>query len=540
MMKRGIAAKLGVFLAASVVATIGALGSSSYLLSVSSASLNRLNVSARQQAKAALDLVESAAELQGLTLKVIREQDPDAIEALLGKGQEATKRTQAQVAAAGESGGRLREVLASLGAANGKVTEAVLMAQGAQANQIFIEQSNPAFETLLHEIKAFQDAALAGLDREATAEGARVRRLELSAWAGVGVFVLLVCVFGLGLTRSVSRALRGIVERVQDVARGEGDLTKRLPISSRDELGELAQWFNTFLEKLEKIMGQVAGNTARLATASEEFSVTATEQTRTADDQRDQTQQVAAAMEEMAATVVEVSNNANRAAEASAQAAETARRGGTVVEDALSRMRQLADSVDRTAGQVQALGQSSERVGEIIGVIDDIADQTNLLALNAAIEAARAGDQGRGFAVVADEVRKLAERTRNATKEIAQTIVRIQEETQSAVGAMHKGTELAAEGVQSTAQAGDALQEIIQKSEQVGGMIAQIATATTQQAASTEQVNLNVERIASVTSGGAAAAEQSARSATDLADLARDLQELVGQFKLSHQDRVRP
>jgi len=537
-MKKGIGAKLMFFLGASVLATVGALASSSYLLKVSSASSSRLNAATRQQAQASLNLVEEAAGLQDLTLQVVREQDPDAIETILARREEALQRTQALVAVAGQGAALMRDALADLTAANEKVKDAVLMAQGAQANQIFVEESNPAFETLLQEIKDFQDGALADLDREAVTEGARVRRLELAVWAVVGGVVLLVCGFGVLLIRSISRALRRVVDRVRDVAQGEGDLTKRLAVTSDDELGELAQWFNAFLEKLQQILTQVAGNTGRLAAASEQFSVTATEQTRSADDQRDQTQQVAAAMEEMAATVMEVSNNSNRAAQASTQAAETARRGGEVVEEALTQMRLLADSVEQTATQVQALGKSSERVGEIIGVIDDIADQTNLLALNAAIEAARAGEHGRGFAVVADEVRKLAEKTVKATKEIADMITRIQRETHNAVGAMHQGTELAAEGVQSTTQAGAALQEIIQMSEQVGGMIAQIATATTQQATSTEQVNLNVDKIASVTAGAAAASEQSAKSAVDLSELARDLQELVGQFKLVDEGRA--
>ncbi len=145
-------------------------------------------------------------------------------------------------------------------------------------------------------------------------------------------------------------------------------------------------------------------------------------------------------MQEMAATVAEVSENSNKAAAASQQAAEMAREGGKVVEETLSRMRTISASVSDTARKVQELGKRSDEIGRISGVIDDIADQTNLLALNAAIEAARAGEQGRGFAVVADEVRKLAERTGNATKEIAGMIRNIQAETKTAVAAMRAGS----------------------------------------------------------------------------------------------------
>src|SRR5262249_21374669 len=146
---------------------------------------------------------------------------------------------------------------------------------------------------------------------------------------------------------------------------------------------------------------------------------------------------------------------------------------------------------------------------------DDIADQTNLLALNAAIEAARAGEQGRGFAVVADEVRKLAERTTTATKEIAQMIKNIQDETKTAVAAMEAGTKQVEEGVQSTAKAGDSLREIIHMAEQVGEMITHIATAATQQSSATEEINANVNEIATITREAAQGAQQSAKACED-------------------------
>jgi methyl-accepting chemotaxis protein len=185
------------------------------------------------------------------------------------------------------------------------------------------------------------------------------------------------------------------------------------------------------------------------------------------------------------------------------------------------------------------LGKSSEQIGKIIAVINDIADQTNLLALKAAIEAARAREQGRGFAVVADEVRKLAERTTKATKEIASMIESIQSETKNAMQAMELGKREVQVGVEKTSASGAALKEIIKMSEHVGDMISQIATAATQQSATTEQVNANVAQISSATQESSAAAEQSAKACTDLSSLAFDLQKLVNQFKVeaaAHQE----
>ncbi|MFI5114116.1 MAG: methyl-accepting chemotaxis protein, partial [Terriglobales bacterium] len=181
---------------------------------------------------------------------------------------------------------------------------------------------------------------------------------------------------------------------------------------------------------------------------------------------------------------------------------------------------------------MEELGRSSDQIGHIVGVIDDIADQTNLLALNAAIEAARAGEQGRGFAVVADEVRKLAERTTTATKEIAKMIKNIQDETKTAVGAMEEGTKQVQEGVKSTAQAGESLKEIIQMSDQVGEMITHIATAATEQSSATEQVNGNVSQIARLVQESSAGSQQSAKACQDLSGLALDLQKMVGSFQL--------
>jgi methyl-accepting chemotaxis protein len=203
-----------------------------------------------------------------------------------------------------------------------------------------------------------------------------------------------------------------------------------------------------------------------------------------------------------------------------------------VVEETLSRMRAIAQSVGETAKKVQELGKQSDQIGKIIGVIDDIADQTNLLALNAAIEAARAGEQGRGFAVVADEVRKLAERTSGATKEITGMIRSIQAETKSTVTAMQAGTKEVEQGVELTTQAGCSLHDIIQMSDQVGEMVTHIATAATQQSATTEEINGNIEQIAKITAASVASAQQTTGALQDLATLATNLQQLVGQFRL--------
>jgi methyl-accepting chemotaxis protein len=351
--------------------------------------------------------------------------------------------------------------------------------------------------------------------------------LTTSAAVVIGIFVAVF------LSRSISGATQAVLVQAEAIA--AGDLTKDdLTVRTQDELGDLTTAINKMKNNLRELIQSIAGTAEHVASASEELSSSATQQSQSAETQNNQTTQVATAMQEMSSNVLQVSENSNKAAEASRQAAETAREGGSIVEETLTKMRVIADSVGSTAKKMEELGKSSDQIGRIAGVIDDIADQTNLLALNAAIEAARAGEQGRGFAVVADEVRKLAERTTTATKEIAQMIKNIQDETRTAVTAMEAGTKQVEDGVQSTSRAGDSLKQIIHMSEEVGEMITHIATAATEQSSASEEINNNMETIAKLVKESADGAQQSAKACQDLSGLALDLQNMVGKFNLGN------
>jgi methyl-accepting chemotaxis protein len=385
----------------------------------------------------------------------------------------------------------------------------------------------------IEEMVRFQNRRKEEIVKEQNAAESHVRyMIVLLAIAGfvvgIGIAVLI--------TRSVTTVMMEMVGVVQEIA-NNNLATADLEITTQDETGQAGEALNRMKNNLRQVIQSIASTATHVASASEEISASATQQAQSSETQKDQTAQVAASMHEMSSTVTQVSDNCNKAAHAARQAAETARQGGSIVEDTLTKMQLIADSVAATAKTVEGLGKSSDQIGHIIGVIDDIADQTNLLALNAAIEAARAGEQGRGFAVVADEVRKLAERTSAATKEIAQMVKGIQDETAAAVTAMEAGTKQAEEGVSSTAKAGDSLKAIIQVSEQVGGMITEIATAATEQSATSEQVNNNVEQISKLVKESALGAQQSATACQDLSGLALDLQAMVGKFNLgSSQD----
>ncbi len=404
-----------------------------------------------------------------------------------------------------------------------------------QARTLSNGEARLAYDAASKAIKDAEELAMQAMDAESKATAAsytQTRNLLIS----VSLIGILACLgMAVIMVNRVVKGLSVVVERIKDVAQGEGDLTKRIEVQNDDELGELSRWFNTFMDKLQDIISQVAQSTEHIASATEEISSSATQMSQSSETQKDQTNQVATAMQEMSSTVLQVSENSNKAAESAKRSGEIARSGGEIVGETVQVIQNVATATRETAVKIQELGKSSDQIGQIIGVIDDIADQTNLLALNAAIEAARAGEQGRGFAVVADEVRKLAERTTQATKEIAQMIKTIQEETQRAVEAMESGTTTVERGVQSATKAGDSLQEIIHSSEQVGEMIMHIATAATQQSSATEQVNSNMEQIAKLVQESAVGAQQSAKACADLSNLALDLQAMVGRFKLGEE-----
>jgi methyl-accepting chemotaxis protein len=337
------------------------------------------------------------------------------------------------------------------------------------------------------------------------------------------------------ISRGITRAIIDMVERLKDIAQGEGDLTRRVNDSSRDELGEMGKWFNTFMDKIHDVIVEVVKNTMLVASAANEIAASSDEMSSSMSQQTDQTLQVASAVEQMSSTVAEVANKSANASKTAQEAGNQAREGGEVVQEMIHEMRNISEVVNRTALSINGLGARGEEIGQIIGVINDIADQTNLLALNAAIEAARAGEHGRGFAVVADEVRKLAERTVQATKEVAQSITAIQTETSKAVEQMSEGTERVNEGVTHAEKAGNALEAIVNGSKQVSSMIQSIAAASDEQATATHQISRSLDTINSVTRQSSEGAQQAASAATQLSEKSEQLRHLVSQFKLRQQ-----
>jgi methyl-accepting chemotaxis protein len=334
------------------------------------------------------------------------------------------------------------------------------------------------------------------------------------------------------LLRTIMKPVDSLRLMLMDISQGEGDLTKRLDDTTKDELADVSRYFNIFIDKLRTMIGSIAQTSGQVASAATQLQATADHIATGSEEVAAQASTVATAGEEMSATSGDIAQNCLMAAEGAQRAAQTASNGAEIVERTVRVMGQIAERVQESAKTVDSLGARSDQIGAIIGTIEDIADQTNLLALNAAIEAARAGEQGRGFAVVADEVRALAERTTRATREIGEMIKAIQKETKEAVVAMEQGVHQVEAGTEEAAKSGQALQEILQQVNDVAMQVNQIATAAEEQTATTGEISSNMMQITEVVQQTSQGAHESATAAAQLSGNAEELQRLVRQFKL--------
>ena len=355
-------------------------------------------------------------------------------------------------------------------------------------------------------------------------------------WLMTGALVMTTLVLAAGVfflfKILVVRPTVETTKRIHELATGGGDLTARLPINQNDEIGNLRQSVNDFIQHLQNMITIIVVDVEKLAVESSQLRASGNELSQVADTQSDESNQVATSVTEMSASVHEVARNSNAAADKTEHATKLASNGRVIVDETASTIRKLASEVEDAAVVIKQLANDSNDIGSVLDVIRGIAEQTNLLALNAAIEAARAGEQGRGFAVVADEVRTLASRTQQSTQEIQDMIQRVQTSATNAVDAMDTGCTQAQLTVEKAAEADNALQEIGQTIEAINSMNSQIATAAVEQTAVSEEINRNIESINSSSEKTARGATQVASASDQLSELSSRLKDLVSQFKV--------
>lgn len=344
------------------------------------------------------------------------------------------------------------------------------------------------------------------------------------------ISVVIAVVIGIWVSRYIRNALGKVNAILKVIA--TGDLSQRLNIASKDELGELAGYVNELADKQEEIIREINQTADEIDQSAQETSAISLRTNNMMSEQGTETVQVATAIAQMSATVSDVAKSAHEAQEHISSIDDSATQNRVLMLDNVERVSTLANEIDKSSKVIEQLNNDSIDIGKILVVIEGIAEQTNLLALNAAIEAARAGEQGRGFAVVADEVRTLASRTQTSTQEIQAMIEKLQQGASNAVKIMAISRDQANASVEQTNNAGNSLNEMVTQLNEIRQMSLNIASAAEQQTAVSAEISESVQQIAINAQSGAQDAQQSASGSESLALLAQRQKQMISQFTL--------
>lgn len=360
----------------------------------------------------------------------------------------------------------------------------------------------------------------------AEANSVRNTTLLISVLA-VGVMLLLIA----AILRSLSQPLVRLSNTMQTLSQGEGDLTRRLDITSQDEIGQTSNAFNQFMDKLRGMFHEVKHHAGVLHESVNQLAIVSAQVESNARQQADAASATSATVEQVTVSISHIASNLQEVENTAKKNGEIASQVAALVNTTAKEIDTAATAVQSLSGTLGVLNQRSEQISSIANVISDIADQTNLLALNAAIEAARAGEQGRGFAVVADEVRKLAERTGNATQEITQMIAAIQTEMRAATSGMEDANSQINNGVSMAQEASRAISAIHQNAQNVMSAIAEISRATTEQSLASNDIAQHVEQISTMAQQTDQAVQQAIHTTQSISVLAGELGQQVNRFR---------
>jgi methyl-accepting chemotaxis protein len=338
--------------------------------------------------------------------------------------------------------------------------------------------------------------------------------------------------FFLLLNHSITQPLNVTIDAMEQIAKGEGDLTQRLSTEGNDEVAKLADAFNQFVIKIANMVANLQPLGHTLSNEAVHLLDTVKLSNQSANQVHSETQSVAAAINQMLSTSQEMARNTQDAADGASNVKHQAEQNQQLMQQTVEQTESLVGELQQAEAVSLTLSQSSAEIGSILDVIGSIADQTNLLALNAAIEAARAGEHGRGFAVVADEVRALANRTQSSTNEINKIINQIQTGIQSVINSITNTQQHSAQLQSKAVQSSDAIIAILALIENISSMTAQLASATEEQALVTEDININVSTISELTELSLTANETHSQAAQSLQTISVDMSQTLGQFKI--------
>ncbi|TGN40078.1 methyl-accepting chemotaxis protein [Marinobacter confluentis] len=391
-------------------------------------------------------------------------------------------------------------------------------------------------QSAFNELRAYFDVVGSHADEQAQKSAAHasaeaVSRSLVIMTAGITTVLVCVALFVIFL-RMIVGSIKSLRDQLDNIAQGEGDLTQRVPVESKDDLGQLATSFNQVLANLQGMIGTIQALSDNLGKEARSLSTAARDNNDGVTRQSDLISMVATAMNQMQSAIEEVAGNASRAADVTRHAQETSRNGGEIIHNSSAQVQSLAEQIVKAVEVIRKLSQDSENITSVLDVIRGVAEQTNLLALNAAIEAARAGEQGRGFAVVADEVRTLAQRTQQSTEDIQRMITTLQTGVSDIVSVMETGSEQASETRSMASEAEKELKVILESMNDIMDVNTSVASATEEQTQVVEEINRNIVNINELASESSRRSGSISEISANLDSYADELRQQTGRFRV--------
>ncbi|SEQ36148.1 methyl-accepting chemotaxis protein [Amphritea atlantica] len=393
-------------------------------------------------------------------------------------------------------------------------------------------------QTAFKKLRNLYNLAGEELDAQSIRERDRLEQQISTVSFGLGVFIFIVLIIAGALTYLTPKLLvtniRRLTTSIQEISEGDGDLTLRINSDRKDELGELADTFDTFVSNLETLISDIRHQAESMNSSSAQLEQSADSSMKIVNEQSQEVEMIATAVEEFSTAIRDVAENAQRTASETAKTVDISHRGRDIINDSVIKFQSLTRSVTNSEEVIGNLAKESENIASVLDVIRGIADQTNLLALNAAIEAARAGDHGRGFAVVSDEVRSLASKTQASTEEIQAMIEKLQTGVNQAVSSIREGSEQVNSSVELVESTQDLLSEIETSATQVNDMAIQIASATEEQSLVTDEINRNLAHLSDQNQVSNELTQNTQTISTSFKKVASDLYGKMKRFKVGH------